>query len=104
MNAEHQRWYDLDPTVSLAVSLIRNANDSFRGQCAQMIVEQAKDFGVKLDGDIFSNFNYVLKRWYDEDKVLSEALEYLKNSPEELKREISYKVIEYLEKMEIKSI
>ena len=65
-----------------------------------MIIMTTKDLGVVLPDDIFSNFNYVLKRWYDEDKHLSEALEYLKNSPDELKKEISFKIIEFLENKE----
>ena len=104
MIAEHQRWYDKEPTLSLAVSLLRNAKDDSRSGCADMIISMAKDFGVQIPHDIFSNFNYVLNRWYDEDKKLSEALDYLKNSPEELKREIAYKMIEFLEEQEMKNI
>lgn len=104
MIAEHQRWYDKEPTLSLAVSLLRNAKDGTRSLCADMIISFAKDLGVQIPNDIFSNFNYVLKRWYDEDKKLSEALEYLKNSPDELKREIAYKMIEFLEKQEMQNI
>ena len=102
MTAEHQRWYDLEPTVSLAVSLIRNAHSETRSECADLITEYAQNFGVTIPNDIFSTFNYVLKRWYDEDKHLSQALEYLKYSPVETQREIAFKVIEFLEKSETK--
>ena len=100
MTAEHQRWYDFEPTVSLAVSLLRNTIPQTRGECADLIIDYAQDFGVTIPHDLFSNFNYVLKRWYDEDEHLSEALEYLKYSPEDLKREIAFKVIEFLETSE----
>lgn len=102
MTAEHQRWYDLEPTVSLAVSLIRNALPKTRTECADLIIDYAQDFGVTIPNDLFSNFNYVLKRWYDEDEHLSQALEYLKHSPEDLKKEIAFKVIEFLEEREAK--
>ena len=102
MTAEHQRWYDLEPTVSLAVSLLRNSKADTRSECADLIIERAQDFGTKIPDDIFSAFNYVLKRWYDEDKHLSEALEYLKYSPAETQREIAFNVIEFLERCETK--
>lgn len=102
MTAEHKRWYDLEPTVSLAVSLLRNSKPETRSECADLIIDYAQDFGVKIPNDVFSAFNYVLKRWYDEDKHLSQALEHLKYSPIETQREIAFKVIEFLEKSEAK--
>ena len=77
MTSEHKRWYDSEPTVSLAVSLLRNAHAETRSECADFIMEYAHDFGIEIPHDFLSNFNYVLKRWYDEDKHLSEALEYI---------------------------
>ena len=100
METQHQRWYDLEPTISLAVSLLRNTTDDIRSECADFIISYAKDFGVKLPDDAFSNFNYVLKRWYDEDKKCSDALEYMKNSPFSVQREIAFKVIQFLEEKE----
>ena len=35
----HKRWYDVDPTVSLAVSLLRNANEQVQLECADFIIE-----------------------------------------------------------------
>ena len=104
MMAEHKRWYDLEPTVSLAISLLRNANNQLRLECAEFIISYAKDFGITLPTDIFANFNFVLKRWYDEEKLLSEALEYIRIAPDEFKREISYKIIEFLETQEISNV
>ena len=104
MTAEHKRWYDFEPTVSLAVSLLRNAQTDTRTECADFIIDYAKSFGVQLPNDIFSKFDYVLKRWYDEDKQLSEAFEYLRVAPEEFQREISFKIIQFLEDKEIQKI
>ena len=35
----HKRWYDVDPTVSLAVSLMRNANIMTQYECADLIIK-----------------------------------------------------------------
>ena len=36
----YKRWYDIDPTVSLAVSLMRNANIMTQYKCADLIVQK----------------------------------------------------------------
>ena len=39
----YKRWYDVDPTVSLAVSLMRNANIMTQYKCADLIVQKSKE-------------------------------------------------------------
>ena len=48
----NKRWYDVDPTVSLAVSLMRNANIMTQYKCADIIVKKSKDNGI--DGVVAS--------------------------------------------------
>ena len=53
----NKRWYDIDPTVSLAVSLMRNANIMSQYKCADLIVKKSKENGItvhKSDGTEFS--------------------------------------------------
>ena len=97
----NQRWYDIDPTVSLAVSLMRNANIITQYKCADLIVNKSKDNGINLAENILSDaFNYVLRRWYDTDQKVAEAFEYLKLLPEELQKETALDLIALLEKEE----
>ena len=87
---ENKRWYDLDPTVSLAVSLMRNANIRLQYKCADCIVEYSKNNGIDLSKDIITDaFNYVLRRWYDTDQKIAESFEYLKLMPAELQKTFS---------------
>ena len=37
----NKRWYDIDPTVSLAVSLMRNANILAQYKCADLIIKKS---------------------------------------------------------------
>lgn len=98
----HKRWYDADPTVSLAVSLLRNANDDTQAKCADFIIEKAKDAGVMLPGSsLNSAFHYILRRWYDQDKKVSEAFDYLQYAPPEIQKEISLEVINFLQFSEL---
>ena len=39
----NKRWYDIDPTVSLAVSLMRNANIMTQYKCADFIIAKSKE-------------------------------------------------------------
>ena len=96
-----KRWYDVDPTVSLAVSLMRNANIMTQYKCADLIVKKSKDSGVDLTENILTDaFNYVLRRWYDTDQKIAESFEYLKLMPEELQKEVALEIINLLQKEE----
>ena len=97
----NKRWYDIDPTVSLAVSLMRNANIITQYKCADLIVNKSKENGIDLSENILSDaFNYVLRRWYDTDQKVAEAFEYLKLFSDELQKETALDLIALLEKGE----
>ena len=94
----YKRWYDIDPTVSLAVSLMRNANIMTQYKCADLIVKKSKDNGVDLADNILTDaFTYVLRRWYDTDQKIAESFEYLKSLPEELQKEVALDLINFLQ-------
>jgi len=97
----NKRWYDVDPTVSLAVSLMRNANIITQYKCADLIVEKSKEKGIDLSENIITDaFNYVLRRWYDTNQKIAEAFEYLKLMPEDVQKETALDIINLLEKEE----
>lgn len=98
----HKRWYDVDPTVSLAVSLMRNTNEKTQLKCADFIIEYAKKDNVKLEKSSLNEaFNYILRRWYDKDKKVAEAFEYFEASPLDVQKEISMEIINFLQFSEI---
>ncbi len=94
------RWYDKEPTLSLAVSLMKNESVNIQVACAQLITEKAKNLGVIRQNNLLDAFNYVVLRWYETDERISEAFEYLKAASDEVRREIAMEVIEYLQKIE----
>lgn len=94
----HKRWYDVDPTVSLAVSLMRNANEQTQLKCAEHIIDYAQQRDITLKSSTLNDaFNYILRRWYDKDKTVSEAFEYFQVAPSEMQKEISLEVINLLQ-------
>lgn len=94
------RWYDKEPTLSLAVSLMKNESVNIQVACAQLITEKAKNLGIIRQNNLLDAFNYVVLRWYENDERISEAFEYLKAASDEVRREIAIEVIEYLQKIE----
>jgi len=100
---ENKRWYDLDPTVSLAISLMQNTNINMQYRCADYIVEYSKNNGFDVSNDILSDaFNYVLRRWYDTDQKIAEAFEYLKLLPLEHQKQVALEIINLLQEADIK--
>ena len=98
----YKRWYDVDPTVSLAVSLMRNANIMSQYKCADLIIKKSKDFGLDLSENIITDaFNYVLRRWYDTDQKIAESFEYLKLMPDGLQKETALEIIHILQEEEV---
>ncbi|MEI8128625.1 MAG: hypothetical protein WCG95_03305 [bacterium] len=94
----NKRWYDIDPTVSLAVSLMRNANEQTQVKCADYIIDFAKQRNIVLKSNSLNDaFNYILRRWYDRDEKIAEAFEYFQFSPLEIQKEISLEVISFLQ-------
>lgn len=95
---QHKRWYDLDPTVSSAVSLMEKADEKTQLECAYMIIDKAKDYGVKItENDLSEAFNYLFRRWYDKNKQIHDAFEYLKESPYDVQIGIALDIIEKLQ-------
>jgi hypothetical protein len=98
---ENKRWYDKEPTLSLAISLIKNSSTELQEQCAELIKLKAMDFGVELKSSLFGAFNYVWHRWYDEQEYLSEAIEYLKVADDDTRKQIAMEIISFLQRNEV---
>ncbi|MBO5739314.1 hypothetical protein J6R97_08255 [bacterium] len=97
----NKRWYDIDPTVSLAVSLMRNSNIMVQYKCADLIISKSKEAGLDLSENIMTDaFNYILRRWYDTDQKIAEAFEYLKLMPDEVQKQTALELIALLQKEE----
>lgn len=89
---QSQRWYDKDPTVSLAVSFIRNASKEQQESIAEKIIEKTVEKGIKVN-EIQMLF---YRRWFDESEILSKAMEHLKQASEEDRKVIALYVINFL--------
>ncbi len=93
-----KRWYDADTAVSKAINDLESKSESVQEKCADYIMELLED--VELEKMSWNDqYNYVMRRWYDKNIKVSHAIEYLRLTPKDLRREVALKVLDYLKKI-----
>lgn len=93
-----KRWYDTDTAVSKAINDLEKKSESIQEKCADYIMELLED--VELEQMSWNDqYNYVMRRWYDKNVKVSHAIEYLRLTPKDLRREVALKVLDFLEKV-----
>lgn len=93
-----KRWYDADAVVSRAINELEHASEDVQIRCADYIIDLLKD--VELEKlSLEDQYNYILRRWYDKNIKVSHAIEYLRLSPVEIRRETALKVVNYLKEL-----
>ena len=90
-----KRWYDSETTVSLAVSMLKNAAPDIQDSVCEFVTELFKKKDIKTN-DKFIVFKMFDKRWYDEKENLYNVLETLRCCSDSEKREISLSIINHL--------
>ena len=96
----NKRWYDCEPTLSLAISLFENSTPEAKEVCSNYIINEAKEKGVTINNNFREMFEFHLRRWYDKDKLTQEAMEYLRIANIDIKKEIALQTIKLLQKMD----
>lgn len=93
------RWYDSDATVSLAVSLLRNADPEVQLLASKKIIEIAKSYNISVK-EISSIIRTLRRRWYDNDDDISQAMECIKEASVDIQKKIALEIINFLCEME----
>ncbi len=93
------RWYDLEPDVCMAISMIEcappNAQVEYAEYIIKLVQEKDKDFDY-LKNITKTNLANRYQRWYDRNETVSKAFAYLKETKKELQKEISLSVLAYM--------
>jgi hypothetical protein len=93
-----KRWYDADVAVSRAINELEKQSEDIQVRCADFIIDLLKD--VELEKlSLEDQYNYIMRRWYDKNIKVSHAIEYLRLSPKEVRREVALKVLDYLKEL-----
>ena len=89
---------DADAVVSRAINEIEKQNENNQVRCAEYIINLLKD--VELEQlSLEDQYNYILRRWYDKNIKVSHAIEYLRLSPKDVRRQTALKVLDYLKEL-----
>lgn len=93
-----KRWYDADSVVSRAVNELEKSTEEVQVRSADYIIDLLKD--VELEElSLDDQYNYIMRRWYDKNVKVSHAIEYLRLSPTDVRRETALKVLKYLKEL-----
>ena len=98
MAERKQRWYDVDPVLSRAISVWENAAENVQIVCAEYVLDKLKNITFQMSLD--EQYEYILRRWYDKNVKVSHAMEYIKHAPDEIRHELALDIIEYIDKIE----
>ena len=96
----NKRWYDIDPVVSAAVAAMEKEPEDVQVRCADFIIRKLKDFDIDFDISLDDQYDYIMRRWYDKNIKVSHAMEYLKHSPEQIRRELALEIIDLLKPLD----
>ena len=91
-----KRWYDIDPTVSRAVTKLEQAEEYIQVHCADYIIDRLKDIEFDIEMSLDDQYNYIMRRWYDKNIKVSHAMEYLKNAPLDIRKQLALEIIEFI--------
>ena len=92
----NKRWYDIDPTVSRAVAELEKAEEYIQVRCADFIINKLKDIDFNIEMSLDDQYNYIMRRWYDKNIKVSHAMEYLKNCPTDIRKQLGLEIIDFI--------
>ena len=90
-----KRWYDTEPTLSLAVSMLKNATEEKQDSVCELMKIKFAELGIK-PVQKFLVFKMFDKRWYDEKENLYNLLENIRCCEEADRRKIALIIIDHL--------
>lgn len=92
------RWYELTPDVCIVISKIECAKEEDRTRYAKLILSELRIAGYEPNRQIYLDRirSYNMRRWYDKNRFLFMAFEYLKDANAEIKSEVSNKVLRHI--------
>lgn len=86
----NKRWYDLSPEVSMLISKVELAGGDKRANYAKRILLELFKQGYKPEPEQFQYRinNYSMNRWYDAEKNVFLAFEYLKDADKDIQQRV----------------
>lgn len=90
------RWYDREPTLSLAVSLLKSTRVENQILVAELILSRAEEHNIQIKETTFNKITNFIRRWYDTEETLFKAFEYLRHANNDIQKNLAIEIIDYL--------
>ncbi len=97
------RWYDIEPDVCMAISMIECASPDAQVDYANYIISLIKEKDTDMlyiKNATKSNITNKYTRWYDRNEIVSRAFSYLKETAKDIQKEVSLEVLAYKNRKE----
>ena len=96
--AQKKRWYELSPDVCIVISKIEIAQEFDRLRYAKKILQELYYAGYKPNKEIYRQrlSNYEMRRWYNNNRTLFMAFEYLKDAGDDLQKSVANNVLQFI--------
>jgi len=93
-----KRWYELSPDVCIVISKIELAKDFDRTRYARRMLQELHYAGYRPNMQIYQQrlSSYEMRRWYDNNRTLFMAFEYLKDADAETQTKVAVNVLKYI--------
>jgi hypothetical protein len=93
-----KRWYELTPDVCIVISKIELAQEDDRIRYAKQLLLELRKAGYEADRQVYLDRirKYEMRRWYDKNRFLFMAFEFLKDANDEIQHIVVNKVLRYI--------
>ena len=93
-----KRWYELSPDVCIVISKIEMSKEEDRTRYAKIMLKELRLAGYEPNKQIYLDRirSYNMRRWYDKNRFLFMALEYLKDSDNKVQSQVAYNVLQFI--------
>lgn len=94
------RWYELSPDVCIVISKIELAKEEDRTRYAKQMLVELRRAGYEPNRQIYLDRirNYEMRRWYDKNRFLFLAFEYLKDAESSVQTAVAHNVLKFIRK------
>lgn len=92
------RWYELSPDVCIVISKIELAKEEDRTRYAKIMLRELRLAGYEPNRQIYLDRirSYEMRRWYDKNRFLFLAFEYLKDSESDVQTTVAHNVLKFI--------
>ena len=93
-----KRWYEMSANVCILISMIELSKTADRERYAKRLINELLDLGYEPDPDMYElcTEKYAMKRWYDSNRDVFLAIEYLKDADKSIQDTAVVRVSDYM--------